>query len=168
MSVSFLAWPIIISIILVIWLAVGYKITTKDPKKGFWFLCLYMLISTHSCVVTSVDRSATPNYNEFKFDTFLKTNQNLSFEFQLIELNQEQYIRVRPHTNNPILYMSYNLYRLILLNSWVPEYIYDIHGNLVDWTTDNHDDGRYQDKWDHSKEIKTLSRKEIVAMSKNM
>ena len=134
----------------------------KNPKKGFWFLCVYILFSTHFCVAISEDKRVTPRAEVKTFEKFQESHINQTFEYHLVELNGEQFIRVRPYSNNQSLYLLYNIYRNLLLNSWIPEYVFDFKGNLIDWTTDNHDDGWYQDRWDYSKELKELSQEEVL------
>ena len=162
MSPQYFIWPAIILTILVGWLTVGYKINQKNPSKGFLFLCIYVLLSTHFCMAVSEDKWAIPRAEVKTLKDFLQTHKNQSFEFHIVELANEQFIRVRPHSDSHVLYLGYNLYRNLLLNSWIPEYIFDSKGNLTDWTTDNHDDGRYQDKWDYAKEIRKTNSAELT------
>ena len=164
MNIQYFIWPTILLLILASWLIIGYKINIKNPKKGFWFLCVYMLFSTHFCVATSEDISVTPRAEVNTFEKFQKAHMSQTFEYHLVKSNGEQFIRVRPFSSNTSLYLLYNIYRNFLLNSWIPEYVFDLEGNLIDWTTDNHDDGWYQDRWDHSKEIKELGKEEVTTI----
>ena len=166
MNIQYFLFPLIVFAIFAVWLCIGYRINKGNSTKGFIFLSIYALLATHGCLATNEDCWSIPSENEREIDSFLTVNKNKSYEFHLIKLNKEQYVRVRPISENAIVNLFYQIYRNILLNSWIPEYIFSLNGNLVDWTQDNQDDGRYQDKWDRSKELKEIQTDDVINIIK--
>jgi hypothetical protein len=127
-----------------------------------------MAISTYSCAVVIENDSGyiphkTTNYN--LLDRINDLNES-EYDFNLIEVNEKQFIRVRPWSENYVLNFIFHLYRFILANSSLPEQIYDKNGFLVDWTKDEMDDPPYQKEWNGAKVIKDLRRDEVIKIIK--
>ncbi len=103
---------------------------------------------------------------DFKFDStrFFEKVNDTNYQLKIIHYKEKEYLRARPWSNNFILFMSYNLYRLFLLHSDLPEYIFDLNGNLIDYTGDSQDDPRYQDSWGRAIDVRMVSKQEYLQM----
>ncbi len=144
-----------------VWLYVGKKFIKKKPDLVFWFLSTYIFFSTHSCMMEIEDRKYRPDFN-FNSVNFFEQIEAKKYQFEVVDYQGNEYVKVRPWSDNLVIFTSYNLYRLFLLHSYIPEYVFDFKGKLVDWTGDSNDDPRYQDSWGRAKKIRVISMQEYL------
>lgn len=148
---------------MVTWLYLGKKIIKINANLGFVFLAIYICFSTYSCMMQIEDNQYRPGVN-FDSTEFFDKNRNKNYQFSVVEYKGKEYIRVRPWSENFVIFATYNFYRLFLLHSYIPEYIFDFKGNLVGWTNDSYDDPKYQNSWGRAKEIREISKEEYKSI----
>ncbi len=132
----------------------------KNDRKGFKILVLLTVIMLYSLYCEKLDKIfLAPSY----VSTFsqLKNETKWPLRLSLIETEGGNYIEA-------VIFPGKipALIRLSSFRSGMPAYVFNENGMLVDSSIDQHDDARYQDKWERAKKRKLITETDFLKIIK--
>ncbi len=158
MPLSYFIITIAIPICWILFAAYKYQ---KNPKTGFIILCVYIALFKYGQIGQGENEFFRPSEVTGKFEEITDSIQH-DYVVNIIKTNEKFYFQINPVFSNPRIAKNFFFFFFFF-----SEYIFNEIGLLVDWTSDNMDDGPYQDKWERPEVRKEVSKKEAKDMIKN-
>ncbi len=132
-------------------------ISSKNSRSGFKILFLYSVIMSYFLYCEKLDDIfLVPLY----VSTFSELNEETKWPLRMSLLETDlggNYVEV---TISPGKIPA--LIRLSSFRSGMPAYIFNENGVLIDRTVDQHDDARYQEKWEKHKRRKLITKSNFL------
>jgi hypothetical protein len=146
----------VVVLIPTLWIIAAWLVFRRNRTAGFVLSCLCIGFLTHVILKSGFDRGFIPPAPIHTLRAFVDETGR-KYEVSVFVFGPRHYYELRPQWTT-----LQTLGSAALLRSGPPSYVFDLSGNLVDWTIDRDEDTRYQRKWSASAERRSCSLQEAL------